>query len=98
VLSEPRVKNVVIWLAFFFENRCGLLGGISKLAWLAHIEQDNKVIKILCGPWVATNNRFFVEGAWHGEFLKGGFDIATSFFGSRGMLTPLQSMGRSSRC
>ncbi|UCG50855.1 MAG: hypothetical protein JSW58_11710 [Candidatus Latescibacterota bacterium] len=71
---------------FAFEYE--VLSGISRLGWLAQVEKDNRVVKVVCGPWVETHEEFFVEGAWCGEFSKGRFDKSIGAYGSGGLLTP----------
>ena len=58
------------------------IDSLPRLAWCAVMHRSRDVIDVFHGPWVEVRDCFFVEGAWDGDFLKGRFDEATSFFGS----------------
>lgn len=58
---------------------------LPRLAWLAHLREGERVVRVVHGPWVETRDRFFVEGAWDGPFSEGGFDESLMLMGSGGI-------------
>lgn len=59
---------------------------LPRLAWLAEVKKHNKTINVFSGEWVDGRDRFFIEGAWDGEFEKGEFDKSVAFTGSGAIL------------
>ncbi len=58
---------------------------LPPLAWIADIKGETA--NIICGENVECNNRFFVEGAWSGEFQSGNFIESDWFCGTGGICT-----------
>ena len=54
---------------------------LPRLAWCAILKKDTEIVDVFHGPWVETNEDYFCEGAWSGDFKSGGFDSAF-FMGS----------------
>lgn len=46
---------------------------IPRLAWLAKVEQGNNTVSVIVGRSVETTPKFFVSGAWAGDFNSGDF-------------------------
>ncbi|HHU79628.1 MAG TPA: hypothetical protein GXZ29_12245 [Clostridiales bacterium] len=65
----------------FHEN-----GKLPKLAWCAVLRSGDKNMHVYHGSGVETRDRFFVEGAWNGDFEKGEFAKSCFFMGSGGSL------------
>ena len=59
-----------------------LVESLPKLAWCAVLRRCDGVAQVFHGPWVETRDRFFVEGAWDGQFKEGGFDVSYLLMGS----------------
>jgi hypothetical protein len=55
---------------------------LPRLAWCARVERRMAGATVTHGPWVETNDHFFSEGAWDGDFREGGFAASVAFFGS----------------
>lgn len=53
---------------------------LPPLAWLAYVK--NGVVEVTHGSMVETNDRFFVDGAWNGNYIDGGFSSANWFCGT----------------
>lgn len=58
---------------------------LPRLAWLARLSRGSGRAVVSHGPWVETNERFFLEGAWDGPFQEGGFDCSLMLMGSGGI-------------
>lgn len=63
-----------------FEYR--LLEGLPPLAWVAFVRAGAGSVEVLHGRFVETHERFFVEGAWAGEFAAGELHRTDTVFGS----------------
>lgn len=59
---------------------------LPKSAWLAHIRRDLDAVDLYHGSSVEARDRFFVEGAWDGDFTKGDFVNAITLLGSGGRI------------
>ena len=59
---------------------------IPELAWCAQIPADKKIITVIHGPGVETQDDMFYEGAWDGPLTYTGLDKATEFSGTGGRL------------
>lgn len=59
-----------------------LVESLPKLAWCAVLHRSDELVQVFHGPWVETNDRFFVEGAWDGQFKEGRFGISSLLMGS----------------
>lgn len=57
---------------------------LPKLAWCAIFQNGDSVAQLIHGSWVETSSKYFVEGAWDGDYDEGRFDRAVSFTGSGG--------------
>ncbi|MCP4410809.1 MAG: hypothetical protein GY807_24325 [Gammaproteobacteria bacterium] len=69
-------------MEFNFIKKCSL----PKSAWAAHMRRNEPTIDVYHGTSVETQNGFFVEGAWDGEYHIGEFDEAITLLGSGGRL------------
>ena len=70
---------------------------LPRLAWLATIDPAGGRAHVLRGAAVEATERFVVEGAWSGDYQRGGFPRSATFFGS-GLsteLVPTRYEGRS---
>lgn len=63
-----------------------LCGDIPRLGWCAHVKRGGGVARVYHGPWVEARDTWFVEGAWTGEFEKGGLDTALHNAGTGGVI------------
>src|SRR5262245_15989026 len=61
---------------------------LPRLAWCAVLTKNENTVVVKHGPWLATTDRGFVEGAWSGPYAEMGFAAAITFTGSGGLLTP----------
>src|SRR5262249_36879212 len=68
--------------------RFELMPALPKLAWAAHIRQDDPVIEVFHGPHVEVRESAFVEGAWDQPFDTFRFDESPVLVGSGGRITP----------
>ena len=57
-------------------------GALPKLAWLAEVATDARVVVVHHGGAVETRPHWFVEGTWDGRFEAGDFHRAENLFGS----------------
>ena len=57
-------------------------GALPKLAWLAEVATDARVVTVHHGAAVETRPHWFVEGTWDGRFEAGDFHRAENLFGS----------------
>ncbi len=57
---------------------------LPKLAWCAVLSRSDEFVQVFHGPWVETCGRFFIEGAWDGEFQEGRFGASGLLMGSGG--------------
>ncbi len=55
---------------------------LPRLSWVAELQRDQGVVRVLHGTSVEARPDFVVEGAWDGPFREGGFHRAENFFGS----------------
>ena len=55
---------------------------LPKLAWCAVLRRSDRIIQVFHGPWVETQDGFFIEGAWDGRFKDGLFDDSYLLMGS----------------
>ena len=55
---------------------------LPKLAWMAVIEKDVPIVKVLHGSSVECRADWMVEGVWDGPFEEGNFPGSESFYGS----------------
>jgi len=62
------------------------MGSLPRLSWCAVMTEDVETIDVYIGPWVETRESFFVEGAWDGPFIEGGFDFGVASMASGGKL------------
>src|SRR5215831_12313807 len=53
-----------------------------RLAWIARLVPSERVIQVMHGPDVETNDQWFCEAAWCGDFSAGDFDRTERVFGS----------------
>lgn len=66
---------------------------LPRLAWCAVAIRKNFEIHVYHGQGIETNDNFFVEGAWDGDFTSGGFDQSAFFMGTGGKSQNVQSGG-----
>lgn len=57
---------------------------LPALAWIATVV-DNET-KVICGSKVEITDKFFLEGAWGGDYLNADFDKAEWFCGTGGLI------------
>jgi len=62
------------------------IDSLPKLAWLATVEPLSDVVHVRHGAFVETHGRFFIEGAWDGDFAVGDFGTTNCVFGSGAVL------------
>jgi hypothetical protein len=60
--------------------------GLPSLAWCAVISSESPEVHLYHGNGIETFEKYFVEGAWDGEFCSGDFDKSEIFIGSGGKL------------
>ena len=65
------------WRLEFVEH-----GELPKLAWLAEVPTDSRIVAVHHGSAVETRPQWCVEGTWDGPFEAGGFHRAENLFGS----------------
>lgn len=58
------------------------ISSLPKLSWLAVMEEDNSVVKVLHGAMVECRADSFVAGIWDGEFLTTDFCESLAFQGT----------------
>lgn len=58
----------------------------APLAWIAECIPGNPEVSVHHGSRVETQENFFVEGVWDGEFSHGGIGNTESVFGSCGSI------------
>jgi hypothetical protein len=68
--------------------RFELMPALPKLAWAAHIRQDDPVLEVFHGPHVEVRESAFVEGAWDQPFDTFRFDESPVLVGSGARITP----------
>lgn len=56
------------------------MDNLPPLAWLAEIKSG--IVNVIHGRRVETTENWFVEGAWSGEFVQGGFQDNDWFCGT----------------
>jgi hypothetical protein len=61
-----------------------LIPSLTRLAWAARLRRQDRVVRILHGPWVEIRDDCFFEGAWDGPLEACRFDQALTFAGSGG--------------
>jgi hypothetical protein len=61
---------------------------LPRLAWCAVLSKNESTVVVQHGPWIATTDRGFVEGAWSGPYSEMAFPQASTFTGSGGLVTP----------
>jgi hypothetical protein len=66
---------------------------LPRLAWCAVAIRKNFEIHVYHGQGIETNENFFVEGAWDGEFTSGGFERSSFFMGTGGKSQNIPSGG-----
>ena len=66
---------------------------LPRLAWCAVAIRKNFEIHVYHGQGIETNDNFFAEGAWDGDFTSGGFDQSAFFMGTGGKSQNVQSGG-----
>jgi len=66
--------------------------GLPRLAWCARLESGVTTVTVKHGSWVETNQDFFVEGAWDGQFEEGALDQTLLLMGSGGRLVGNQAL------
>lgn len=59
-----------------------LIDSWPALAWLAKCSSSEPVVKVLHGSQVETNEDWFCEAIWDGEYHLGDFDCTDAIFGS----------------
>ena len=67
------------------EFRFHQIDSLPRLAWCATFHRGEEVVEVVHGPWVETQDNFFCEGAWNGDFTQGSFQNAF-MMGSGGRL------------
>ncbi len=65
--------------------RYELVPDLPRLAGAARVTRGAAAAVVRHGPWLETHERFFAEGAWTGEFGRGGLADATVLVGSGGV-------------
>src|SRR5512145_1007040 len=58
------------------------LSSLPKLAWLAEVHRDTRIVTVCHGSAVETRHDWCVEGTWDAPFEEGNFHRAENFFGS----------------
>ena len=70
-----------------FSIRYQIIPALPKLAWLADVDRQSRVVTVLCGSSVERRDSFFAVGAWSGDFADADFDKTEVFCGSGAKLT-----------
>jgi hypothetical protein len=65
-----------------------LSDNLPRLAWCAVLTKNENTVVVKHGPWLATTDLRFVEGAWSGPYPEMAFPHAGTFTGSGGLVTP----------
>lgn len=59
---------------------------LPLLAWCARVRPGGEAIQVLHGSQVETGSGFFMDGAWDGPYPEVGFDRASTFTGTGGLI------------
>lgn len=85
-VDRPRADTEAA-AALRFRLRPTCIDALPVLAWLADVDPGSDEARLLHGRFVEVEERFFVEGAWSGDFERGEIAAASTVFGSGGTVS-----------